>query len=98
MGQEETPISRVKSGKGAGDETRTRDNLLGRQALYQLSYSRTSRGERTRTSDLSVPNAARCRLRHTPHHASATESITYQHADPPDGFAVAGNAVRRSTC
>jgi hypothetical protein len=25
----------------AGDETRTRDNLLGRQALYQLSYSRT---------------------------------------------------------
>ncbi len=27
--------------KRAGDETRTRDNLLGRQALYQLSYSRT---------------------------------------------------------
>ena len=25
---------------GAGDETRTRDNLLGRQGLYQLSYSR----------------------------------------------------------
>jgi hypothetical protein len=25
---------------GAGDGTRTRDNLLGRQALYQLSYSR----------------------------------------------------------
>src|SRR5260370_9826801 len=24
----------------AGDETRTRDHLLGRQALYQLSYSR----------------------------------------------------------
>ncbi len=24
----------------AGDGTRTRDNLLGRQALYQLSYSR----------------------------------------------------------
>jgi hypothetical protein len=25
---------------GAGDGTRTRDNLLGRQELYQLSYSR----------------------------------------------------------
>ena len=24
----------------AGDETRTRDSLLGRQELYQLSYSR----------------------------------------------------------
>ena len=24
----------------AGDETRTRDSLLGRQVLYQLSYSR----------------------------------------------------------
>ena len=29
---------RLKS--GAGDGTRTRDNLLGRQGLYQLSYSR----------------------------------------------------------
>ena len=25
---------------GAGDGTRTRDSLLGRQVLYQLSYSR----------------------------------------------------------
>ena len=25
---------------GAGDGTRTRDSLLGRQELYQLSYSR----------------------------------------------------------
>ncbi len=25
---------------GAGDGARTRDNLLGRQELYQLSYSR----------------------------------------------------------
>ena len=25
---------------GAGDGTRTRDNLLGRQELYHLSYSR----------------------------------------------------------
>jgi hypothetical protein len=25
---------------GAGDGTRTRDNLLGRQALYHLSYPR----------------------------------------------------------
>jgi hypothetical protein len=27
---------------GAGDGTRTRDNLLGRQELYQLSYSRSN--------------------------------------------------------
>ena len=27
----------------AGDETRTRDSLLGRQELYQLSYSRMGR-------------------------------------------------------
>ena len=27
---------------GAGDGTRTRDNLLGRQELYHLSYSRIS--------------------------------------------------------
>jgi hypothetical protein len=26
--------------RGAGDGTRTRDSLLGRQELYQLSYSR----------------------------------------------------------
>ena len=26
---------------GAGDEIRTRDNLLGKQGLYQLSYSRS---------------------------------------------------------
>jgi hypothetical protein len=42
---------------GAGDGTRTRDSLLGRQELYQLSYSRvvvheirewlTGRGART---------------------------------------------------
>ncbi len=28
------------SGSGAGDATRTRDHLLGRQMLYQLSYTR----------------------------------------------------------
>ena len=28
---------------GAGDGTRTRDALLGRQVLYQLSYSRMGR-------------------------------------------------------
>jgi hypothetical protein len=28
---------------GAGDGTRTRDSLLGRQELYQLSYSRAKR-------------------------------------------------------
>ena len=34
-------ISRTKRGLcGAGDGTRTRDNLLGRQGLCQLSYSR----------------------------------------------------------
>ncbi len=63
--------------RGAGDGTRTRDNLLGRQALYQLSYSRGSRGERTRTSGLSVPNAARYQLRHTPRLVDAPTSIAY---------------------
>lgn len=28
--------------KKAGDATRTRDNLLGRQTLYQLSYTRVT--------------------------------------------------------
>ena len=28
---------------GAGDGTRTRDNLLGKQELYQLSYTRKSK-------------------------------------------------------
>jgi hypothetical protein len=50
----------------AGDGTRTRDSLLGRQELYQLSYSRSNRGARTRTADLLVPNQARYQLRHTP--------------------------------
>src|SRR5690606_26964715 len=63
---------------GAGDGTRTRDHLLGRQELYQLSYSRIGRGERIRTSDLSVPNAARFQLRHTPNRASAPDSIAYR--------------------
>ena len=30
----------AKLSVGAGDGTRTRDHLLGRQGLYQLSYSR----------------------------------------------------------
>jgi hypothetical protein len=30
-------------GTGAGDEARTRDLLLGKQTLYQLSYSRSDR-------------------------------------------------------
>ncbi len=37
-------MKRVKQNRrlcGAGDGTRTRDNLLGRQELYQLSYSRS---------------------------------------------------------
>ncbi len=33
-------LSKKLSKCGAGDGTRTRDNLLGRQGLYQLSYSR----------------------------------------------------------
>ena len=33
-------LSKKLSKLGAGDGTRTRDNLLGRQGLYQLSYSR----------------------------------------------------------
>ena len=33
--------------EGAGDETRTRDNLLGRQVLYQLSYPRAALQECT---------------------------------------------------
>jgi hypothetical protein len=33
-------LSKKLSNCGAGDGTRTRDNLLGRQGLYQLSYSR----------------------------------------------------------
>ena len=32
--------TKLKLKNGAGDEIRTRDNLLGRQGLYQLSYSR----------------------------------------------------------
>ena len=38
------PIRRQErddGGSGAGDGTRTRDSLLGRQELYQLSYSQT---------------------------------------------------------
>ena len=33
-------VKQIKKSYGAGDGTRTRDNLLGRQGLYQLSYSR----------------------------------------------------------
>jgi hypothetical protein len=66
---------------GAGDGTRTRANLLGRQALYQLSYSRghmfTGRGERTRTSDLSVPNAARYQA--APHPVG---SVPFEYTEP----------------
>ncbi len=34
--------TKLKLDSGAGDGTRTRDNLLGGQELYQLSYSRGS--------------------------------------------------------
>jgi hypothetical protein len=71
-------LQRDGSLEKAGDGTRTRDSLLGRQELYQLSYSRakttaigvtvTGRGARTRTADLLVPNQARYQLRYTPLH------------------------------
>jgi hypothetical protein len=35
---------------GAGDEVRTRDILLGRQVLYQLSYTRTMQNTQGRLS------------------------------------------------
>src|SRR5688572_18963475 len=70
---------------GAGDRIRTGDILLGRQTLYQLSYSRngvrslspdcSGRGGGTRTPDLSVPNAARYQLRYTPGSRTASSSI-----------------------
>ncbi|BAG41708.1 hypothetical protein [Ralstonia phage phiRSL1] len=34
------PTGLTRQRLGAGDETRTRDILLGRQELYQLSYAR----------------------------------------------------------
>lgn len=36
------PLGQVAEKNGAEDETRTRDSLLGRQILYQLSYFRIS--------------------------------------------------------
>ena len=33
-------LLRIGSGRGAGDETRTRDIFLGKEVLYQLSYTR----------------------------------------------------------
>src|SRR6266699_5042711 len=38
--------------RGAGDGTRTRDSLLGRQELYQLSYSRIWLTTRSGCADL----------------------------------------------
>ena len=77
-------VCRFKCFRGAGDRTRTGDILLGRQTLYQLSYSRTGvlasdsigRGERTRTSDLSVPNAARYQA--APHPAVVRANREYR--------------------
>src|SRR5260370_39940831 len=37
-----TTVTQDQAQELAGDETRTRDHLLGRQALYQLSYSRVA--------------------------------------------------------
>ena len=36
------PLERDRCERKAGDGTRTRDSLLGRQELYQLSYSRAT--------------------------------------------------------
>ena len=44
-GEVNKPYAHVRLGRkgtGAGDGTRTRDALLGRQVLYQLSYSRAA--------------------------------------------------------
>src|SRR5690349_8536583 len=48
--------------KRAGDGTRTRDSLLGRQELYQLSYSRRVgvRGLEPRTSWSQTRRATNC--------------------------------------
>src|SRR5207244_1786622 len=47
--------------RGAGDGARTRDNLLGRQALYQLSYPRAeaARGDASVTIRLLAGARAR---------------------------------------
>ena len=45
-------------GLGAGDGTRTRDALLGRQVLYQLSYSRAG-GRSRRPPPHMIPQAGR---------------------------------------
>jgi len=44
---------------GAGDEVRTRDILLGRQVLYQLSYSRKSLHKALNNFELFQPLARR---------------------------------------
>ena len=68
---------------GAGDRTRTGDNLLGRQGLYQLSYSRVSvgvRGLEPPTSASQTPRASNCatprRLDSTPNYSIATRAST----------------------
>ena len=55
-------LERDGSTTKAGDETRTRDILLGRQALYQLSYSRIIgvRGLEPRTSWSQTRRATNC--------------------------------------
>ena len=48
-------LLQVREINGAGDETRTRDILLGRQKLYQLSYvSNTGAGGGNRTRAISL--------------------------------------------
>jgi hypothetical protein len=71
----------VKEGAGAGDGTRTRDILLGKQTLCQLSYSRSQRqdsmGPRGREStwlgDRTTPRPPACTRREdrAPRHVRA---------------------------
>ncbi len=42
MGHASLASMPVKTDGRAGDETRTRDNYLGKVALYQLSYTRNA--------------------------------------------------------
>ena len=38
-------------GRGAGEEIRTLDNFLGKEALYQLSYARINEGQTLEDAD-----------------------------------------------
>ena len=90
-------FSHISAGfRGAGDGTRTRDNLLGRQALYQLSYPREEaapcqvgvRGLEPPTSASQTPRAADCA---TPRRFSAPP----EYSQPPKRLSI-GRSTPRS--